>query len=161
MERFHDRYEEQPSETALRDFARGNRIPMSSKGGRKHSETVAEWRQQRRERGLPGPRVVNHRVIPASEYSADVGAAKPGEYPHRGKWRDEEACVAWVACYLAGLPAGRKATADAYAAWASQAPGAPMPNVFLQHGGWSVIRRKAEERIKAQGQPTGPPAPGS
>lgn len=160
MERFYDYYQEQPSETALRDFARGNGIPMSGRGERKHSEMVAEWRQQRRDRGLSEPRVVNHRVIPTPDYSADVGAAKPGEYLHVGKWQDETLCVAWVAYHLASLPKGRKATADAYAAWANQIPGAPRPNVFLKHGGWSVIRRKAEERIKAQGPPTAPPMPG-
>jgi hypothetical protein len=104
MDRFHDHYGHQPSEVSLRDFARGNKIPMSTRGGRKHSETVAEWRQRRRDRGLPEPRVVNHRLVKAPDYSADVGAAKPGEYPHRGKWGDEDYCVAWVAHHLAGLP---------------------------------------------------------
>jgi hypothetical protein len=137
MERFHDHA-----------FARGNRIPMSDERGRPWSETVAEWRQRRRERGLPephAPRRRGGRGARAPDYSADVGAARPGEQPHRGKWRDEAACIAWVARYLASLPEGERSTQDSYRRWANAQPGAPSPSRLAQHGGWEAMRRAAVE----------------
>ena len=113
MDRFYDQYGEQPSETALKDFARGNKIPMSGEGGRVYSEAVAEWRQRWRDRGEPEPRRIDRRGTgeKAPDFSADVGAAKPGEYLHVGKWDDEGLCVEWVAYYLSSLSGGRRATA--------------------------------------------------
>ena len=162
MDRFYDRYGEQPSESALRGFARGNKIPMSREHGRKYSETVAEWRQRRRDSGESEPRVVDRRGTGEGrpDFTADVGAAKPGEHPYLGKWGDESLCVEWVAYYIASLPKGRKATAEAYEAWAQRNPGAPKRDSFAQHKGWSAVRRKADERLKVQGPPTGPPTPG-
>jgi hypothetical protein len=161
MDRFYDYYGEQPSEPALRAFARGNKIPMSSRGGRKHSETVKLWRQRRRDRGLPEPRVVSRRQRgeKTPDFGADVGAAKPGEYLHRGKWADEGFCATWVAYYLASRPEPGKTTETTYDAWANRTPGAPRANMFLQHEGWSVMLRKAEE-IPPEQSPTSPPVPG-
>jgi hypothetical protein len=148
MDRFHDHYGEQPTQKALLAFARGNGIPMSDENKRPWSETVAEWRQRRRERGLPEPRAAARkggRGVTAPNYSADVGAARPDEQPHRGKWSAEAACVAWVARYLASLPMRGRSTQDGYRRWANQHPGAPSPSRFDQHGGWEVVRRAAAE----------------
>jgi hypothetical protein len=148
MDRFHDHYGEQPTKHALEAFARGNSIPMSDENKRPWSETVAEWRQRRRERGLPEPRPASRkggRGVKAPDYSANVSAAREGEQSHRGKWSNEEACVAWVARYLASLPARERSTQDGYRRWASQHPGAPSPSRFAQHGGWEAIRRAAQE----------------
>ena len=110
--------------------------------------TVESWRQRRRERGLPEPRVAERRGgrgAKAPDYSADVGAARPGEQPHRGKWRDEAACFAWVARYLASLPARTRSTHDGFRRWANQHPGAPSTSRLAQHGGWDAVRRAAAE----------------
>jgi hypothetical protein len=146
MDRFHDHYAEQPTQRALLAFARGNGIPMSNENKRPWSETVAEWQQSRHERGLPEPRDAKRRGgrgAKAPDYGANVGAARPGEQPHRGKWRDEAACAAWVARYLASLPAGERSTQDGYRRWASRHPGAPSPSRLAQHGGWEAVRRAA------------------
>ena len=163
MDRFYDHYGEQPSEPALKDFARGNKIPVSGEGGRAYSEAVAEWRQRRRDSGEPEPRRIDRRGTgeKAPDFSADVGAAKPGEYLYLGKWENEDLCVEWVAYYLANLPSKRRATARDYAAWAQRNPGAPTTDIFSsKHKGWNAVRLKAEERLKAQGPPAGPPTPG-
>jgi hypothetical protein len=149
MDRFHSYYGEQPTKRALEAFARGNRIPMSDENKRPWSETVKLWRHRRRERGLPEPRVAGRRGgrgVRAPDYSADVGAVSPGERPHRGKWGDEAACVAWVARYLAGLPTRERSTQDGYRRWANQHPGAPSPSRLAQHGGWETVRREALAR---------------
>lgn len=153
MDRFHDHYGEQPTQRALLAFARSNGIPMSNEHGRPWSETVAEWRQRRRERGQPEPRDAKRRGgrgAKAPDYGADVGAARPGEQPHRGKWSDEATCVAWVAHYLASLPAGEHSTQHGYRRWASQHPGAPSPSRLAQHGGWEAMRR-ASQQVRADG----------
>ncbi len=167
MDRFYDHYGEQPSKSALHDFARGNKIPMSGEGGRKWPETVAEWRQRRRDRGEPEPHVVDYsgrrdargRLLKAPDFSANVGAAKPGEYPYRGKWEGESLRVEWVASYLASLPAGTKATGRGYDAWVEQTPGAPRRKYLGKYEGWSAVLRKAGEHLKTQGPQTGPPTP--
>ncbi|HTC58684.1 MAG TPA: hypothetical protein VK691_01030 [Solirubrobacteraceae bacterium] len=168
IDRFYDHYEEQPAIEALKDFVRGNGIPMSDEGGQKWSETFKLWRQSRIDRGFGEPRVIdyrsrrdaNGRILKAPDFSKDVGAAKPGEYPNQGKWANKDLCVAWVAYYLANLPEGRKAIARDYDAWALKNPGAPLLSRFTRHGGWSAVQGKAEERIKTQGPPTVPPTPG-
>lgn len=153
MDRFYVYYKEQPSLKAFVAFARGNKLPVSRKG-EVWSDTVRAWRQSRLDRRLGEPRVVVYRGrrdanggrLKAPDYSADVGAARPGEFLFRGKWDDEDVCVAWVARYLSSLPDGTRTTARTYEAWALQTPGAPTPKAFSRHGGWSAVRRKAQER---------------
>ncbi|HTC58683.1 MAG TPA: hypothetical protein VK691_01025 [Solirubrobacteraceae bacterium] len=148
MDRFCDHYGEQPTKRALEAFARANGIPMSDEGKRLWSETVAEWRQRRRESGLLDPRVTQRkggRGAKAPNYSANVGVARPGEQPHRGKWSDEKACVEWVGRYLASLPPHERSTQNGYRRWAHQHPGAPSPSCFDQHSGWEAVRRAATE----------------
>lgn len=149
MDRFYDYYGEQPSHGALKDFARGNKIPMSGEGGRLYSEVIAEWRQSRLDRGLGEPRIVEHRGSRnPNDYSENVGAATPGESLYQGKWKNEGACVKWLVRYLASLPDGKASTQRGYAAWARQHPGAPGLSSFGQHGGWEAVRSKALERAK-------------
>jgi hypothetical protein len=88
-----------------------------------------------------------------------VGAARPGEHLYSGKWSDEDACVEFVASYLASLPAGARSTAGTYEAWRKQNPGAPTTDRFGQHGGWDAVRRQAQKQLKTQRTPTGPPTP--
>ncbi len=148
MDRFHDYYGEQPTQKALLAFARGNGIPMSDENKRLWSETVKLWQQRRRERGLPEPRVAERkggRGAKAPDYSANVGAGRPGEQSHRGKWSEEKACVEWVWRYLASLTERERSTQDGYRRWANQRPGAPSPSRFAQHGGWEAVRRAATE----------------
>ncbi len=156
MDRFYDYYGEQPAKHALEAFARGNHIPMSAENKRPWSETIKAWRRRRRERGLPEPTPTGSggraaarkrgRGAKAPDYSANVGAARTGEQPHRGKWSDADACAAWVARYLASLPKRARSTQDGYRRWASEHPGAPGPSRFAQHGGWEAIRREAVAR---------------
>lgn len=152
MDRFYECYGEQPSESALREFAAGNGLPMQGKGKQKWSETIAEWRQRRRDNGLPEPRVVDYRRSPAKrpDFSADLGAAKDGEYRVKGKWADENACLEWVTSYLNDLPDRTVPQASSYQAWVRQNPGAPSPSSFKQHGGWSAVLEQAQKRCKAQ-----------
>lgn len=161
MDRFYAHYDEQPSENALLEFARGNKIGMEgARPDRTYPEMIEEWRQLRRDRGEPEPRVVERkggRGYKRPDFSADVSAAKPGEYRYIGKWEDEDLCVAWVAYYLS---LGGRATGRDYDAWALANPGSPTRVSFKYHGGWSVVRPKAEERLRTQGAPTGPPTPG-
>lgn len=153
MDRFYEHYGEQPTQKALLAFARGNQIPMSAEDKRLWSETVAGWKQRRRERGLPEPRVAQRkggRGVKAPDYSRDVGAAHPGEQPHRGKWADLGECAAWVARYHASLQRRERSTQTGYRAWARQNPGAPSPSAFAQHGGWEAVRGEAQEQNEAQ-----------
>jgi hypothetical protein len=150
MERFYDEYGERPTVTALNDFARGNKLPMSNESGRSWSDALKGWETQRRERGLPELVVVKRnggRGRKAPDYSRDVGAARPGEQPYRGKWGDEDACVAWVARYLASLGPRERSTQRSYKDWARTQPGAPSASAFGQHGGWETLRRRAQARV--------------
>jgi hypothetical protein len=147
IERFYDHYSERPSARALSDFARGNKLPMSDESGRSWSETVAEWEAERRDRGLPDPVVVKRsggRGRKAPDYSKNVGAARPGETPYRGKWGDPDACVAWITRYLATLGPRERSTTRGYDDWARKQAGAPRASRFGQHGGWETLRRKAQ-----------------
>jgi hypothetical protein len=156
MERFYDHYEEQPTQVGLNAFARGNKLPMSGEGGRLYSEAINEWRQQRRDSGLPEPRAVKRvggrgadgRPAKAPDYSKDVGAARPGEYLHRGKWSNADACAEWVARYIASLGPGEWSTKNGYENWARQRPEAPDSFQFWRHGGWGPVRQLAQARTR-------------
>ncbi|MGO9763612.1 MAG: hypothetical protein ACLP1Q_20360 [Solirubrobacteraceae bacterium] len=145
MERFHDAHGVQPSARTLKAFARANGIPYAREEHKKWSEWLDEWKQSRRERGLPEPRVVQHvggRGVKAPDYAVNVGAARPDEQ-RLNKWT-EETCAAAVARYLAQLPAGQRSTKRGYDDWAKQqTPRAPASSNFDIRGGWETIRRKA------------------
>ncbi len=151
MERFHDAYGEAPSLLTLAAFARGNNLPMSDEGGRKWTESYAEWEEQRRARGLPEPRVVERRGgrrdRKPRDYSRNVGAARTGEELHKRRWADADTCTAWIARYLAELGPGQRSTVRGYDDWARTQPGAPRASKFGQHGGWEKLRRKAQQNV--------------
>lgn len=161
IERFHEHYGVQPTREDLAAFARGNGIPVSDEGKRNWTESIAAWRQQRQERGLPAPQGISRprgrrpRNAPAlPDYSRDVGAAKPDEQLYRGKWSEAETCAAWVARYLTSLGPRERSTLRGYADWARQQDGAPAASIFEQHGGWEAIRRQAQAVILSAGQPS-------
>jgi hypothetical protein len=150
IERFHDHYGEKPSAKAVEAFARGNKLALSAERGRSWGDIFAEWEQQRRERGLPAPRVVRRaggRGHKAPDYSHDVGAARPGEEPYKRKWADADACAAWIKRYLAQLGPNERSTVRGYDDWARTQPGAPRASRFGQHGGWEALRRRAQEQV--------------
>jgi len=152
MERFHDHYGVQPSLRNLRAFALGNGIPYPMRT-QPFGAAVAEWVASRRERGLPEPRVVKRvggRGHKAPDYSADVGAARPGER-RLAKWTRAD-CAAAVARYLAQLPSGERSTERGYADWAATQPRdtAPVMSTILSLGGWEATRRAALGLATAQ-----------
>lgn len=155
MDRFYEHYKEQPTQRALFEFARGNKLPMSVEKRRPFPEALAEWRQLRRERGEPAPNIVKRRggrgadgrPLEAPNYSENVGAARPGEHLYMGKWTNVDACVEWVTRYLASLGPRQRSTQAGYTRWARQHPSAPVMSTFDQHGGWGAVRRKAMEKL--------------
>ncbi len=157
MERFYDHYGERPTIAGLQAFARGNKLPMSDERKRPWAESFADWEAQRRDRGLPAPRVVKHPGGPhrrAPDYSADVGAAKQGEGRYRGKWGDPDSCTAWIKRYLATLRPGERSTVRGYDDWAREQSAAPRASKFGQHGGWEKLRREAQEGAAHAGLPS-------
>ena len=101
----------------------------------------------RRANHLPKPRVakrVGGRGRKAPDYSRDVGAARPGER-RREKW-SREGCVACVARYLES--ATGRSTRSGYADWASAQERAPALGTIEMHGGWKVMHRLAQERVR-------------
>jgi hypothetical protein len=145
MERFYDAHGVQPSARTLKAFARANGIPYAREEHKKWSEWLVDWKQSRRARGLPEPRVVEHvggRGVKAPDYTANVGAARPGER-RLNQWT-EEACVVSVQRYLAQLPSGKRSSKRGYDDWAKrQNPRAPASSNFDPRGGWESIRRRA------------------
>jgi len=143
LARFHDHYWVQPSARDLRAFARGNGVPYPAERDERFAAAVAEWRHQRREHGLPEPRVprrVGGRGHKAPDYTRDVGAARPGER-RRDTW-SRAGCVAAVARYLADA-AGQRSSLRGYADWAASHDDAPAPSTIQEHGGWEAARRDA------------------
>jgi hypothetical protein len=144
LARFHDAHGFQPSARDLRAFARGNGIPYPRHGREGFSAAVAEWRRQRRQQGLPEPRVVARkggRGRKAPDYGANVGAARAGE-KRRVQWT-REGCVAAVNRYLAQLRNGERSTERGYRDWAAAQPhgSAPAFATVQEHGGWEAMRR--------------------
>ena len=144
--RFHDAHGFQASARELREFARGNGVPYPSERTQRFSAAVAEWRRERREAGLPDPRVVTRvggRGKRAPDYSREVGAARAGER-RRTKWT-RASCASAVARYLAQLPARTRSTQRGYAEWAAEQPSgtAPAMSTILSLGGWEAVRREA------------------
>jgi hypothetical protein len=150
MERFYDAHGVQPTARALKEFARANGIPHpNSRGGNVFSTALREWKERRHAAGLSAPRVVRHnggRGSKAPDYSADMGAALPGERRRDG-W-DRDACVAAIGRYLAQLRPGERSTSRGYRDWASAQEHAPAMTTIQLHGGWEALRRQAQERVK-------------
>jgi hypothetical protein len=152
IERFYEHYEAQPTYDNLVAFTRANKIPCSDEGKRPWPESVADWKQRRHEKGLPVPAA----PPPSKEradYSQDVGAARPGEYLHKGKWANPEACLKWVRLYLQDLKPGVSASQRGYADWVRKHPGAPSLSRVTHHGTWLTILSQAREASGQSKQP--------
>lgn len=163
MERFHDHYGVQPTQQALREFARGNGIPYPDHHHVNHVKFSVgrdEWLAQRRANGLLAPKVErsrpggssrDSRPAPRPDYSRDVGAARPGERRfgehRRTKWSRED-CIASVTRYLE-YTAGSRSTFHGYTSWAATQENAPVVNTLEMHGGWEALRREAQKRMRA------------
>jgi hypothetical protein len=155
LERFHDAHGAQPSARDLKRFARANGIPYPREVSRTWNESVAAWKQGRRDRGLPVPDSPPP-LAERADYGADVSAARHGER-RRVQWTEAD-CVNAVARYLAQLPAGKRSTKRGYHDWTRDRDDAPAPSNFDARGGWEAIRRKADAAISSEsGPPTTPP----
>lgn len=148
LERFHYHYRVQPSLEELRTFARANGIPFPGMRGILFNDALAEWKEQRAAQGLPAP-AAPPPPSQRADYTRDVGAARPGE-TRRENIHPLEACVEWMRRYLEGLPASTHSTRRSYRDWARQ-HGAPGPTLLdTKHGGFSRVRRLAQERIRTE-----------
>lgn len=144
LERCFAHYGVEPTARDLEVFARANGIPFPRRE-KPWPEYLAEWKADRRERGLPvpdGPPPKRERP----DYDQDVGAARPGERRARYTWDDFDEVVDWVARYLAQLR-GVRASQRGYNDWARQQEGAPWSGAFERHGGWGAVRRAAQAQL--------------
>jgi hypothetical protein len=126
-------------------FVKANGIPYGRERGRTWAECLAEWKEQRKEKGLPvpdGPPSLDERP----DYARDVGAARPGE-GRRQKWTKQEDCAAFVLLYLKQLVPGERSTKRRYDDWARAQHDAPNSSAFDQHGGWETIRSLASRQL--------------
>lgn len=150
LERFHAHHGAQPTAGELRTFARANGIPFPNMREVRFNDALAEWKAWRARQGLPVPQA----PPPPSEradYTRDVGAARPGER-RREMIHPLEECVEWMRRHLEELPASARSTRRSYRDWARQ-HGAPAPSLLdTKHGGFSRVRRLAQERMRAERQ---------
>jgi hypothetical protein len=147
LERCFAHYEAEPTSGELEVFARGNGIPFPRRE-KPWPQYVAEWKENRRAAGLPvpdGPPPTRERP----DYSQDVGAARPGERRRKETWADLDVVVDWVAAYLSQL-GGARASQRSYNDWARQQEGAPWSGAFDRHGGWSTVKRAAQDRLRGR-----------
>ncbi len=142
LDRCYEFHGTEPTVNEADIFAKANGLPVKRRSGRPWREWVAEWKDNRRERGLPlpdGPPPFGQRP----DYSKDVGAAKAHERRGRRRWDDRDEVVEWVARYLRTLTGRSRGTQRGYLAWASQNPGAPYNETLAKYGGWTVVRDAA------------------
>jgi hypothetical protein len=162
MDDFYDAHGEQPSWRAFLEFARESNVSASAEDGRKWSETVAAWRQRRRDRNLPEPRVV---VRPGGRSpQTDPGRNKrpnyrsgtinrsDGTHPHRRDWSERSDCVTQMERYLHSLAPNERSTKRGYRAWARTQDSAPSTSRFDRHGGFESVRRDALKQLAAEVQ---------
>lgn len=148
IERCYEAHGKQPSAHELRTFARANGIPYLKNEDKTWLEAIAEWKANRRAKGLPVPNGLPPRKK-RPDYGKDVGAALPGER-RQSNWDDIEDCLPFVQRYLEQLPAGQRSTQIGYRDWsATQEPKPPHVSAFRKHGGWEAVRRKAQKRLGA------------
>jgi hypothetical protein len=145
LERCYAAYSTEPSALELRRFGRANRIPWTPDRDCTWLESVAAWKQGRREQKLlvpAGPPPRSERP----DYSKDVGAARPGER-RKQDWNRIEDCIPHVIAYLEQLAPGERSNKRGYNDWALSRPGRPAYSAFDQHGGWERVRETASERL--------------
>jgi hypothetical protein len=147
IERYYNHYKVQPTKDDIKVFAHANKVPCGEEGGRKWSESMRDWKQERERKGLPVP----DGPLPRAERpdcSLDIGAALPDEYRHRGKWlNNPDHLVEWIKRYLEDLKPGERSTQRGYATWARTQPEAPTASTFIRCGGWGSIRQQAQEKL--------------
>ncbi len=150
LERCYEAHGCQPTQGECETFARANGIPFPRRKQGWNSY-LSEWRERRRERGLPipdGPPPKSERP----DYSQDLGASLEGERRGKRRWDNYDEAVEWVARYLAQLEPGKKASQRSYGLWAATQEGAIYPgSIQTNHGGWIKVRDAAWERLKTGG----------
>ena len=145
LDRCFEHHRAEPTSGELATFARANGIPFPRRErGRPWSDYVREWKDGRREQGLPvpdGPPPKRERP----DYTRHVGAARPGERRGRKQWDDVDELAEWVARYLRELPRGGRVSKRRYDEWAAGVDGAPWSSNFDGHGGWAAVLARARE----------------
>lgn len=149
LDRCFEHHRAEPTSGELATFARANGIPFPRRErGRPWSDYVREWKDGRREQGLPvpdGPPPKRQRP----DYTQDVGAARPGERRGRKQWDDIDELAEWVARYLRELPRGGRVSKRRYDEWAAGVDGAPWSSNFDAHGGWAAVLGVARRRCSS------------
>jgi len=143
LDRCFEHYRIEPTSSEVELFAKANGIPFPRRQrGQTWSDDVREWKDRRRQQGLPvpdGPPPTRERP----DYSQDVGAARPGERRGKKRWDDLDEVAEWVARYLADLAPGDRPRQRSYSDWARTQPGAPWASVLQRHGGWRAVLGRA------------------
>lgn len=154
LDLFWQHYKVLPLKKDLLAFARGNGIPYPYEGRTTFGQERAAWIKARRAAGETMPDTPPPRDQ-CADYSRNVGAALPGKRT-RASWTDPAACIAVVQRYLSELPPGKQAGAESYRAWAKrQTDATPAINAMTQHGGWTAVRKLAQEELRRE-QATSP-----
>lgn len=146
-------YEAHGTEATAADsevFARANGIPYPRRErGKPWVEYVREWKERRRAESLPVPDAPPPKAQ-RPDYSADVGAARPGERRAKKRWDDLDEVADWVMSYLKTLGRRERSTQRGYVGWARGQEGAPSSSAFDKHGGWAAVRAEAQRRMRAR-----------
>ncbi len=153
LERAYKAHGTQLTGADLEVFARANNIPHRRDHKRPWEETVAEWKRNREDEGLPvpaGPPPLAERP----DYSKDVGAALPGE--RRSAQWTAVACVAALADYVEQLPPGQRAGIKHYRAWQTGRTHTPYFVTLRQHGGWAKLLAAAHAEVARRHKQAGP-----
>jgi hypothetical protein len=151
LDRYHDAHGVEPTPTRLWGFAREHDLPYAmTTGKRAWSGVVAVWRKRREAAGLPAPRPPE--PLDAGEIAlAHFRVRKKPEKTKNTAWGNREKCLLAIIAYLEELPAGKRATAKDYNAWASkQDTRAPNAITLRKHGGWSKMLEDAHQRMLAE-----------
>ncbi len=147
LDRFWRYYKALPMKPHLLAFARGNGIPYPGEARTTFGAERTAWAEARRAEGIAVPEAPLPRDA-GPDFSRDVGAALPGER-RRKQWNNVVDCVSVVKRYLAQLAPGEPARAESYRAWA-RGNGAPAPNQLTQHGGWTAVRKLAQDEFQRE-----------
>lgn len=145
-------------------FARANDIPYQARQKLTWTESVSQWRKDRETKGLDCPSAPPP-LHERPEYARPAGAGKPGEHRPRS-WANIDDCLTHVIAYLEQLSPGERATQEGYRRWAKQqrkpnGPIIPHESAFTKHGGWTRVRKLAQERMNPGATPASQPTTGA